>query len=276
MKFKMLVSSALVAATLSLTGCNDSSTSTQTNVNATPTAVSEAELISAIRSSNQQLANAPISVVKELSEYGMPGLYEIILGGQTMVVDASGQYAVVGDLFALSTVTNLSAERREQNMERVALSKMPQLSAEQVVTFPAAEGVEQLGTVWVFTDPTCPYCQRFHDEADTYAQAGIEVIYVPYPRSGLMSGGRDYDQLTRIMCADDKAAAMHAFKTDTNVADFSNVTVTDSCRAQVANGFELGQEIGISGTPFIVMSRGGVVPGYNPAERIIARMRSAQ
>lgn len=276
MKFKMLVSSALVAATLALTGCNDSSTSTQTNVNATPTAVSEAELISAIRSSNQQLANAPISVVKELSEYGMPGLYEIILGGQTMVVDASGQYAVVGDLFALSTVTNLSAERREQNMERVALSKMPQLSAEQVVTFPAAEGVEQLGTVWVFTDPTCPYCQRFHDEADTYAQAGIEVIYVPYPRSGLMSGGRDYDQLTRIMCADDKAAAMHAFKTDTNVADFSNVTVTDSCRAQVANGFELGQEIGISGTPFIVMSRGGVVPGYNPAERIIARMRSAQ
>lgn len=276
MKFKMLISSALVATTLVLTGCNDSSTSTQTNVNATSTVVSEAELISAIQGSNPQLANAPISVVKELSEYGMPGLYEIILGGQTMVVDASGQYAVVGDLFALSTVTNLSAERREQNMERVALAKMPQLSAEQVVTFPAADGVEQLGTVWVFTDPTCPYCQRFHDEADTYAQAGIEVIYVPYPRSGLMSGGRDYDQLTRIMCADDKAAAMHAFKTNTNVAEFSDVTVTDSCRAHVANGFELGQEIGISGTPFIVMSRGGVVPGYNPAERIIARMRSAQ
>lgn len=276
MKFKMLISSALVATTLVLTGCNDSSSSTQTNVNATSTVVSEAELISAIQGSNPQLANAPISVVKELSEYGMPGLYEIILGGQTMVVDASGQYAVVGDLFALSTVTNLSAERREQNMERVALAKMPQLSAEQVVTFPAADSVEQLGTVWVFTDPTCPYCQRFHDEADTYAQAGIEVIYVPYPRSGLMSGGRDYDQLTRIMCADDKAAAMHAFKTNTNVAEFSDVTVTDSCRAHVANGFELGQEIGISGTPFIVMSRGGVVPGYNPAERIIARMRSAQ
>jgi|GEM_PF-868279 len=276
MKFKLLLSSALVAATLALTGCNDSSTSTQTNVNATPTAVSEAELISAIRSSNQQLANAPISVVKELSEYGMPGLYEIILGGQTMVVDASGQYAVVGDLFALSTVTNLSAERREQNMERVALAKLPQLSGEQVVTLPAANGVERLGTVWVFTDPTCPYCQRFHDEAEAYAQAGVEVIYVPYPRSGLMSGGRDYDQLTRVMCADDKAAAMHAFKTGTNVDDFNSVTVTDSCREHVATGFDLGQEIGISGTPFIVLSQGGIFPGYNPAERIIGRLRSAQ
>lgn len=276
MKFKLLLSSALVAATLALTGCNDSSTSTQTNVNATPTAVSEAELISAIQGSNPQLANAPISVVKELSEYGMPGLYEIILGGQTMVVDASGQYAVVGDLFALSTVTNLSAERREQNMERVALAKLPQLSGEQVVTLPAANGVERLGTVWVFTDPTCPYCQRFHDEAEAYAQAGVEVIYVPYPRSGLMSGGRDYDQLTRVMCADDKAAAMHAFKTGTNVDDFNSVTVTDSCREHVATGFDLGQEIGISGTPFIVLSQGGIFPGYNPAERIIGRLRSAQ
>ncbi|MCH8502544.1 MAG: DsbC family protein [Aliidiomarina sp.] len=276
MKFKLLFSGALVAATLALTGCNDSTTSSDTNINATPAAVSEAELISAIRSSNPQLANAPISVVKELSEYGMVGLYEIILGGQTMVVDASGQYAVVGDLFALSTVTNLSAERREQNMERIALARLPQLNAEQVVTLPAANEVEQLGTVWVFTDPTCPYCQRFHDEADAYAQAGVEVIYVPYPRSGLMSGGRDYDQLTRIMCADDKAAAMHAFKTGTNVDDFNTVTVTDTCREHVANGFDLGQEIGISGTPFIVLSQGGILPGYNPAERIIARLRSAQ
>ena len=77
-----------------------------------------------------------------------------------------------------------------------------------------------------------------------------EVVYVPYPRSGLMSGGgRDYEQLTKVMCADDKAAAMHAFKTRTNVAAFEDVEVTSACREQVANGFNLGQEIGISGYP---------------------------
>ena len=75
---------------------------------ASPAAVHDAELIERIRSSNPQLANAPISVIKELSDYGLPGAYEIILGGQTMVVDASGQYAIVGDVFALNSLTNLS------------------------------------------------------------------------------------------------------------------------------------------------------------------------
>ncbi|MCL4409776.1 DsbC family protein [Aliidiomarina haloalkalitolerans] len=273
MKVKTRLSLSALVGALLLTGCSDNPDAAMP---ASPAAVHDAELIERIRSSNPQLANAPISVIKELSDYGLPGAYEIILGGQTMVVDASGQYAIVGDVFALNSLTNLSAERRNQNMERVALEKLPQMAASNLVTFPANANVDALGTVWVFTDPTCPYCQRFHDEAETYAAAGVEVVYVPYPRSGLMSGGRDYEQLTKVMCADDKAAAMHAFKTRTNVAAFEDVEVTSACREQVANGFNLGQEIGISGTPFIVMSTGGVLPGYNPADRIIARMRNAQ
>lgn len=273
---------ALIAAgiTFSLLQSNSSlptssaqqSTSVQANE---PENTTSDALITAIRTQNPQFQNAPVRVIRELGEYGFPSFYEITIGGQGMVVNSTGEYAVVGDLFKLDGVNNLSASYRNALLAESAAAEVANISSDLTIEFPANADVPELGTLYVFTDPTCPYCQRFHNERDTYAAAGVNIHYIPYPRSGL-NGERDYQQLVQIMCAEDQAQAMSDFK-DGNAEGRYAITGDDTqCRELVHKGFEMGQRIGISGTPFIIQSSGGVIPGYSPAQAIINQMRGNQ
>ncbi|RUO36709.1 hypothetical protein CWE13_07595 [Aliidiomarina shirensis] len=244
-----------------------------TNAITTERAADNETLISAIREQSPQFRNAPIRVYRELSEFGFSGFYEISIGGQGMVVNSAGNHAVVGDLFQLEGVTNLSANYRNTLLAESARTEIANISSDLTIEFPANADVPELGTLYVFTDPTCPYCQRLHNEKEAYAAAGINIHYIPYPRTGL-DGGRDYQQLVQIMCADDQAQAMSDFK-DGNANNRYTIPGDDTeCRALVQQGFEMGQRIGISGTPFIIKSTGGVLPGYSPAQTIINQMRS--
>lgn len=37
--------------------------------------------------------------------------------------------------------------------------------------------------IYVFTDADCGYCRKFHSEIDEVNALGIEVRYLPWPRS---------------------------------------------------------------------------------------------
>ena len=232
------------------------------------------QLVERVRQQNPQFTNSSIRFMRDLSAFGFPGFYEISLAGQGMVVTAEGDYAVVGDLFALATITNLSSEYRNEQIASLAIQEIGSINPDILVSFPANENVPELGTIWVFTDPTCPYCRRLHEQQEQLAAAGVTLEYIPYPRSGL-GGERDYQQLLQIMCADDSAQAMHDFKTGGNTEQYALSGDTTDCSAAVANGYAIGQRIGISGTPFIIKSTGGVIPGFNSAAAIIQQMRSA-
>lgn len=239
------------------------------------TEMSPHQLIEHVRQQNPQFANSSIRFMRDLSAFGLAGIYEISLAGQNMVVTADGNYAVVGDLFVLETITNLSSEYRNQQIASLAEQEVSAVNRDILVTFAADEGVPKLGTIWVFTDPTCPYCRRLHEQQEQLAAAGITLEYIPYPRSGL-GGERDYQELLQIMCADSPAQAMHDFKTGGNTEQYAISGDTTECAAAVAEGFAMGQRIGISGTPFIIKSTGGVIPGFNSAAAIIQQMRNSK
>jgi thiol:disulfide interchange protein DsbC len=46
-----------------------------------------------------------------------------------------------------------------------------------------------------------------------------------------------------------------------------------SCENPVDAQYELGKTIGVSGTPAIVLPSGEILPGYMPAERLIAYLQ---
>ncbi|MEE3213969.1 MAG: thioredoxin fold domain-containing protein, partial [Pseudomonadota bacterium] len=119
-------------------------------------------------------------------------------------------------------------------------------------------------TIHVFTDSTCPYCRKLHEEVPRLNELGIQVNYLAFPRGGMQSEGAR--QLTQVWCSDNRSEAMTAAKEGEVPSDAA------SCDNPVEQQYHLGLELGVQGTPAIVLPDGTMVPGYVPAERLAERL----
>ncbi|MBD3898492.1 DsbC family protein [Halomonas sp. ML-15] len=215
----------------------------------------------ALASTHQQLAerltvNGEPMPVEEVRETPLPGFFEVRLeNGETFYSDATGEYFLVGDIYqnADSGLVNIT----EQGRNTVRSERLAGIAERDKVVF---RGAESRAVVTVFTDPTCPYCRRLHEEVPQLNAMGIEVHYLAFPRSGMdAEGGRILQQ---IWCADSPTEAMSAAKRETRLDNGHD------CDNPVADQYHLGMEVGVQGTPAIILPDGRMVPGYVPAERL--------
>ena len=126
----------------------------------------------------------------------LPGMYEVQFENGPMVyATADGGYFLVGDLFAVrgEGFINLAEQRRDS----LRVEQLASVSTDEMIVF-AAEG-ETRAHITVFTDATCFYCQKLHQEVPELNKRGIEVRYLAYPRAGVGSEG--YRQLATAWCA---------------------------------------------------------------------------
>lgn len=195
--------------------------------------------------------------VAEVRETPLEGFYEVRLeNGETFYSDAEGTHFLVGDLYHNGDdgLVNLTEQRRDAERDK-RLDAIPE--SERVVFRGTGE---TRAVVRVFTDTTCPYCQRLHEEVPKLNEMGVEVHYLAFPRAGVDSeGGRT---LRQIWCAENPAEAMNAAKREETISG------TADCDNPVEAQYHLGMELGVQGTPAIIMPDGRMVPGYVPAERL--------
>ena len=187
----------------------------------------------------------------------IPGMYAIELsGGTTLYGTADGQHFFSGDLFAVQDdLVNLSEQRRDKKRQQL----MAQQSLEDMIVFPAVG--EPRGYIQVFTDVDCGYCRKLHNEMAQINELGIEVRYLAYPRAGVDSD--THDKMVSAWCAKDRQSAITQLKSGASVP-------TKTCQNAISDHYGLGQQLGISGTPAIVLADGRLLPGYLPAERLAA------
>jgi len=195
--------------------------------------------------------------IEAIDDSPVPGLYEVRLrGGNTLYSDAEGQYMIVGDLYqnAADGMVNLTKQAANER-RRALVDAVPE--DERVVYKPAGKVKARLT---VFTDPTCPYCQKLHAEMSQLNDMGIEVDYLAFPRMGPNSDAAR--QLADVWCSDNRSEAMSAaFRGD-------SVKSSPSCEAPITSQYQLGVKSGIQGTPAIIFPDGKMVPGYLPAKRL--------
>jgi thiol:disulfide interchange protein DsbC len=111
----------------------------------------------------------------------------------------------------------------------------------------------------IFTDITCGYCRKLHNEMKQYNDLGITVRYLAFPRGGISSSS--YTDMVSVWCAEDKQDAMDNAKAGGAVA-------SKNCETKVAEQYAFGQRIGVNGTPNIIMPDGSVIPGYQPPKQL--------
>ena len=191
-----------------------------------------------------------------------PGIVEVqVINGPLLYATEDGGYFFLnGDLHQVSVAgaVNLTEKRR-------SLARKEQLAAvslEDMVVF-SPKG-ETRDYVSIFTDVTCFYCQKLHREVDQLNAKGVEVRYLAFPRGGINSDGAK--KLATAWCADDQQ------KTLTELKAGMDLPVNDCADNPIASQYQLGQEMGVSGTPAIITSSGMMIPGYRPAADLIVAL----
>ena len=191
----------------------------------------------------------------------IPGMYEVqYANGPVVYSTATGDYFVLGDLYAMTDkgLSNLTEKRRDG--ER--LEALANVDEKDMIIF-SPQG-EPKGQITVFTDVTCFYCQKLHREVPELNKRGIEVRYLAYPRAGLGSPG--YDQMVTAWCASDRQTILTQLKEKQPVP-------TQLCEDNpVAAQYELGQRIGVQGTPAMITGDGTMIPGYQSADDLMVTL----
>ncbi|ANJ67817.1 hypothetical protein A9404_10885 [Halothiobacillus diazotrophicus] len=251
MKFyRSLVRAALAASVVGL--------STQMALQAAQ-ADSAADVQAIRKQLTQYMPNLPIDSVTPTP---VAGIYQVISKGQIAYVTADGRYLFAGNLLDLKEQVNLTG--RVRNLQNLALLKT--VPADHKMIY-AAEGKKK-STIWVLTDPTCPFCEKLHGEIPALQKAGIEVQTILTPRDGKDSQG--YVESSQIMCG-------HQQKSDLSAAMAHQALSGPACKNAVIDAnMKLAEALGMSGTPYIVMPDGSSVPGYRPARDLIPAIMQAQ
>jgi thiol:disulfide interchange protein DsbC len=203
-----------------------------------------------IRASVEQLI--PGMKVDSIRTTPIAGLYEVALGPRLVYMTESGRYLVQGSIIDVDKKENITEARAGAARMRA----IDALGEDQMLVFGPKSAPH---TVTVFTDIDCGYCRKLHGEMAKYNDAGIRVRYLFFPRSG--EGGESYKKAVSVWCASDRKQAMTDAKAGKDVP-------AKSCPNPVDEHMAMGELVGVSGTPFMVLPDGGDLPGYVPAERL--------
>ncbi|WJN60592.1 thioredoxin fold domain-containing protein [Pseudomonas sp. SO81] len=198
----------------------------------------------------------PDMPIEAIAESPMTGLYQVHLkGGRLLYASADGQFLMQGNLYQFKgdNAVNLTRQAESKGVAK----EINGIPTSEMVVFSPKEPAK--AHITVFTDTDCGYCQKLHSEVPELNRRGIEVRYVAFPRQGLGSHG--YNTLVSVWCAKDRQSAMNQAKSRQELP-------AATCDNPVAKQYELGQMIGVNGTPAIVMGNGELIPGYQPAPEL--------
>lgn len=192
----------------------------------------------------------------------LPGMYEAIFGPQVIYISKNGRYIFEGDLYDLSTRTNLTESKRRGGRAKVVNN----LNPEAMVIFSPKE-VKY--TITAFTDIDCGYCRKMHKQMADYNKLGIEFRYLAYPRSGV--GTPSYLKALSVWCAKDPQEAMSFAKGGAKLEQIKEISQVKGkdCKDTIVNHMAAARQVGVTGTPTMVFENGQVAPGYVEPKRLI-------
>lgn len=211
-----------------------------------------------IRSSVESLnARSSLEAVRDSA---VPGLKEVRADGQILYFSTDGEYLIVGDIYRVADRTNVTELAR-------ARIRADLLATSDPATHITYGDPEAKDVVYVFTDSSCGFCQRWHSHVEALVDAGVRVEYLAWPRGG--SRSPVFGEMEAAWCAADRGKAYDDLIAGTPSA-------TGSCDSPVLAHYALGEQVGVQGTPAIFASDGRQLGGYTSAQAILEALKQAK
>jgi len=225
------------------------------------TAVAGSSLVSADnyeQLSTAMKALAPGASNISIAETPIDGLLEVQIDSEIVYTNPEGNILMQGRMFDIQSRTDLT----EQSKSRLRQPKIESIDRTQQIVFePEAAEYELI----VFTDIDCGYCRKLHSQVKEYNEVGIAIRYMMFPRGGLAS--HSYEKAVAVWCAADRRAALTSAKLGTEPEALQ-------CENPVKSHYELGNLLGVTGTPALITTDGQLIPGYVPPADLKKRLDS--
>jgi len=203
---------------------------------------------------------APGSRSIAVSETPIEHLLQVQINGDIVYATDDGKYLVQGRLIDMDTRDDLT----EISKSAIRKEILDGVDTSKEITFAPADPVYDLT---VFTDIDCGYCRKLHSQIAEYNKQGIAIHYMAFPRAGI--GSVSYDKAVSVWCAKDQQTALTSAKAGNDPEPLQ-------CENPVAEQYQLGLELGVSGTPALLTSTGQLIPGYMPPDALRERLDQIQ
>ncbi len=197
--------------------------------------------------------------IERIAPAEVPGFYRVIAAGQMVYVSADGKYMLNGDLVQVDGHKSMG-DAAWATFRKAQLATAP--VAQRIVFAPPHPKT----TLTVFTDVNCGFCRQLHEHIDDFMKAGIAIEYLAWPREGVTTtAGRPtptYTEMVSVWCAADRRQAFTAAKE-------GHAPKPATCDNPVKAQYELGQRLGVNGTPAIFTPDGRELGGYVTAQQVL-------
>jgi thiol:disulfide interchange protein DsbC len=199
---------------------------------------------------------APNAKSVAISETPIEGLLMVQVGGDVVYMTADGKFMIQGRVVNMDTREDLTESAKSEVRKELIAG----IDTSKQITFSPEEPAYDLT---VFTDIDCGYCRKLHAQVDAYNENGIAIHYMAFPRAGI--GSRSYEKAVAVWCADDQQEAM-------TQAKLGSEPDPDQCENPIAEQYQLGMALGVTGTPALLTADGTLIPGYVPPEQLRERL----
>lgn len=224
---------------------------------ALPKEIASSEKPSAVTKSPETVAKSRLEEmlklkVSSVAEAPVDGLLQVMTNRGLFYVSKDGKFLVHGRMYNMD---DQMRNETEEALGTVRIEGVKQFDGD-MIEFKAEN---ERYAISVFTDITCGYCRKLHNEIEQYNKRGITVRYLAFPRGGVSSPS--YDDMVSVWCSDDQQQAMTDAKAGESIE-------SKNCKTSVADQYMFGQQVGVTGTPAIILEDGSMIPGYQPASEL--------
>ena len=199
----------------------------------------------------------PTIKTENISSSELEGFYEVVLTNpqiEVLYISLDGRYVIQGAVTDIELMANLSTKRI--NSEKIKV--LNTIDENNKIVF-KAENEQYI--LHVFTDVDCPYCAKLHANMQAMNSLGITVKYLASPIEQLHPNAQS--AMEKIWCAEDKAIAMHNYKTNRYLPN------SPDCINPVEDQLAISKQLGVNGTPSIFLENGSNIPGYQEPNQLL-------
>jgi thiol:disulfide interchange protein DsbC len=211
----------------------------------------------------------------KIKDSNIDGLYILTLNnGNTLYTDKNVTSMVKGVMYTVKNNNLLNKTVQDERVKnKVILKDIISKYKGSMAHYPIT-GTELKTTVYVFSDFTCPFCKKLHNDIAMINKAGIEVYYIPFPRKSL-TDILVVRGLQKILCSSNITESFNtAFRNpDLFVKSVKPDELSCENSFNIMNFNNYGNDLDIKGTPAIFTENGSVIHGYSTVVDFVTELK---